>query len=164
MIEIRLPADSLITGQYVAKFKIGEDFKGIDTPDGCNVVHIESEKDFLWLKNPNDIDYTLSLTTFYRGKEVYLARAKYDSAERCMRINKQWIISDRSIEMRHKGAVKPECFEPNDFIKIELNDKHFEGLDPNLSLSNLVSIRLNDGPICKIGFNHDKLSFLSYGE
>lgn len=161
-IAIRLPADSFITGQYIAKFKIGKDFKGIDTPDGCHVIHVESHAELVRLTNPNDIDYTLLFTTFFRGEEIHLADVKYDSERGHLKINNYWTVAERSIENRCDVSVTPKRLEPKDFMKIELNEKHFEGLDPNLILSNLVSFRLNDGPFCKIGFNRNKLAFVSY--
>lgn len=160
-IEIRLPADTFVTGQYIAKFKIGKDFNGIDTPDGRSVVQVKSEADLLRLTNPNDIDYTLLLTTFSRGEEIQLAHVKYISEKRHIRINNHWTVAEGFIENRCEVSVTQERLEPKNFIKIELSDEHFEGLDPNLC-SNLVSLRLNAGFTCMMGFNRDKLSFVSY--
>lgn len=146
------------------KYKIGKDFKGIDTPDGSNVVHIESEAEFVRLKNPNDIDYSFNFTTVHRGNEVNLVRVKYDSTERCLRIDNHWTIKKQFIENRYRGIPEPARVQPNELLKIELNEKHFEGLDPNLRSSNLVSIRFNDGPFCVMGFNQYKLTFVSYDD
>lgn len=153
-IDIYLPADSIIAGQYMKKFKIGTNFKGIDTPDGFHVIHIESELKFVRLKNPNNIDYSFCFTTKYRGEDGNLVRVKYDSDKRCLHIesittdiiDNHWNISEYSIEQKYRGAKPPARVEPNELLKIELKEEHFEELEPNLILSNLVKIRINDGP------------------
>lgn len=163
-IEILLPADSIIAGQYIKKFKIGTNFKGIDTPDGFHVIHIESELKLVRLKNPNNIDYSFCFTTKYRGEDGNLVRVKYDSNKRCLHIDNHWNISEYSIEQICRRAKPPARVEPNELLKIELNEKHFEELEPNLILSNLVKIRFNDGPFCKIGFHRNKLLFVRFDD
>lgn len=165
-LEIKLPANTLVTGQYIAEFKIEKDIKSIDTPDGHSVIHIKSHAgSMLDLNNPNDIDFSFVFVTIDGGKEVRLARAKYDSGESCIRINNNWVVWERFIENKTRGAVTPEqTIEQFDFLKIAFNEKHFEALCPNSSTANLVTIRFKGGPPFNIGFNRNGISFVSYDE
>lgn len=64
-----LPAETLIIGQHFKKFKSGELFKGIETPDGRNVINIDSQSDsILVLKNPNDSSFSKELKNFKHHK------------------------------------------------------------------------------------------------
>lgn len=51
--------------------------------------------------------------------------------------------------------------DANDLIlKIDLNQKHFDELAPNM-VSTMVSLRLNDSPWVEIGFKRNELVFIT---
>lgn len=163
-IEMVLPAETRVIGQNFKQFKIGELFKCIETPDGSNVINIDSRSDsVLVLSNPNDVNFCIMLTTTKDGKRNDLALIKYDANKQLIKINDNWIVHESCIENKlpNNRSSHTAMAESDTMIQIVLNENYFNALEPNIALS-AVAMRLNDGQLVRFGFVREKLSFITF--
>lgn len=166
-IAMVLPAETQVIGRNFKPFKIGEPFKGIETPDDRNVINIYSRNDsVLVLSNPNDVNFCIMLTTTKDGKGSDLALIEYYSNEHVIRINDNWIVHESFIENKlpnnrstHKPLASKELAET--MIQIVLKEDQIKSLGSNTAFS-AVGMRFNDGPLVRFGFVREKLSFIAF--
>lgn len=159
-----LPAGTQIIGRHFKKFKSGELFKGIETPDDRNVINIDSQSDSIMvLKNPNDVTFSIKLATFEDGEEGDLAVIKYDAEEKVIRINDNWIVHESTIE-NYSPRTATKSMEHNDsMIKIVLNDNQIEKRGPKTIFST-VGMRFNESKLIKFGYLQGKILFIAFDQ
>lgn len=133
----------------------GELFRGIETPDGRNVINIDSQSNsILVLKNPNDVTFSIELLTLIDGIARTLALVKYDAKDHIIRINDNWIVHEESIK-NCSAPTATTSMELNDsMIKIALNDNQIEKL----------GMRFNGNKLIKFGYIHEQILFIAFDQ
>lgn len=164
-IEFKLPEGVRVTGQYLGGFQSDQNIKAIETPDGLNVINVTMRNSRLLFGNPNDVDFSFDLMVIVGGSKKKLAQFRYNSHDKFVYVNDNWVVTDESVENRLVNRNNPaQAVQPivqNDCIlEIYLNQMDFDRLAGTL-ISTMIAMRFNGGPWLQIGFKRHQLVFIA---